>query len=271
MSCKKTYCDYGSYLRTRGFDKEVCEIQNEIQSNDQDILVLNNTKYNKSGGLINGNVEINGNLDMMGTLDMACNSILDVSGISFCDMITNTLGTPTTTTLKLGDMSSNIHNVLLPSFQINNTQQPISLTRTSVFTNDTSYNVVNGTSVNIEFGNENINQLNIIFDDVNKTQVISPLEISGCFVDIYINVKLTASNNTTLSYDISGINGNTFLETIDVRSVSKSGIYNLALGPLMINNDDFTSGSDYMIILKNDGQNGFDILKTKIVIKAYYL
>jgi len=43
------------------------------------IYPISNNKYDKSGGLISGNVEISGNLDM------SCNLINDVSGIFFCD------------------------------------------------------------------------------------------------------------------------------------------------------------------------------------------
>ena len=37
VSCRDRYCNYGSYLRSRGADKAVCELGNKIHKNTVDI------------------------------------------------------------------------------------------------------------------------------------------------------------------------------------------------------------------------------------------
>ena len=53
---RKTYCDYGSYLRSRGVDKQVCELKSEIDANS-----LTN------GGIISGDLIIRGDLLVEGS------------------------------------------------------------------------------------------------------------------------------------------------------------------------------------------------------------
>ena len=60
---RKTYCDYGSYLRSRGVDKQVCELKSEIDANS-----LTN------GGIISGNLIIRGDLLVEGSQ----NTITDI-------------------------------------------------------------------------------------------------------------------------------------------------------------------------------------------------
>jgi hypothetical protein len=64
------YKDYGSYLRSRGFDKQTCDYLSRI-------IALEETKLNNTGGDINGDLTIEGNLDM------EQNAVLDVSYIQF--------------------------------------------------------------------------------------------------------------------------------------------------------------------------------------------
>jgi hypothetical protein len=80
MSCNEilnveniSFCNGTNYLDT------IQDLSNSIQDLSNNIQDLSNNKYDKTGGLISGNVEI------AGILDMSCNQILDVSGIFFCD------------------------------------------------------------------------------------------------------------------------------------------------------------------------------------------
>jgi hypothetical protein len=63
------FCNGTNYTST------IIRIDNSLNNHETRI----EEKYDKSGGLINGNVEIAGNLDL------SCNLINDVSGIYFCD------------------------------------------------------------------------------------------------------------------------------------------------------------------------------------------
>lgn len=60
-------------------DTSLNDHETRITVNENDILDLSDEKFDKSGGLINGNVTINDDLDL------SCNLINDVSGINFCD------------------------------------------------------------------------------------------------------------------------------------------------------------------------------------------
>lgn len=63
--CRNTYYNYGSYLRSRGYDKEICNLIMELQNGHIPISAL---KVNTDTGVlqINGAVQINGNLTVTG-------------------------------------------------------------------------------------------------------------------------------------------------------------------------------------------------------------
>ena len=80
---------------------------------------LNKTYVCKSGDAMTGN------------LNMNCNNILNVNNLTFCDPnnVNNNV-------MNFNNFTSNTQNTYLPS--INN--QPVSLSRISIFNNDVSYN-----------------------------------------------------------------------------------------------------------------------------------
>ena len=63
--CRNTYYNYGSYLRSRGYDKEICNLIMELQNGHIPISAI---KVDTNTGVlqINGSVQINGNLTVTG-------------------------------------------------------------------------------------------------------------------------------------------------------------------------------------------------------------
>jgi hypothetical protein len=196
--------------------------------------------------LLNGEVEISGNLTLAGDLTFENNG---------------------NNVMTFSDFSSNTQNTQLPS--INN--QPISLTRVSIFQNDSSYNVAGNGETIIPFGNIIKNQLNLSIDPI--TNIISPsLDISGQYVEIYANVEIqTDANDTGFSLDISGVDCS-FFEIIDSVSITKKNkIFYLTLGPHMFLPEEWAGCSQFNFKLVDNVNSSFDVLATKIVFKSYYL
>lgn len=307
-NCNSTYCDYGSYLRSRGFDKALCQAIQTIdtpitQSQINEILADLDEKYDKTGGLINGNVDISGDLNLN------CNVINDVSGITFCDGTFINQGTSfdisTNETLQIksskvvlvyGDAAFNNNIGLLGNLIVNNNgddyiltfneftsaiqtppklpsinNQPVSLMRMSIFTIDTSFNIsagINQVKV-LTIENTLVNQLNF---DVSGEIITPSLDISGQYVELYANIEVnTIGNNTDFSFDISGIDCN-FLEIIDTRSVTKKNKnYYLTFGPHVFIPSEWANCSKFNITLVNNVNNAFNVNSIKIVYKSYYL
>ncbi|ULY68603.1 hypothetical protein [Chlorella virus XW01] len=212
---------------------DVIDIDNLLIDEKLDDLYFD--KYDISGGLINGNVEINGNLTFINN----GNNVMSFS-----------------------DFSSNTQNVQLPSIHNN----PVSLTRISIFENDISYNLPLGYNV-ISFGNIIKNQLNLSISG----NVISPsIELSGTYVEIYANIKINAPNNTRFSLDISGIDCN-FYEILGDRDIIKVGTYYVTLGPHMFQPYEWINCQNFNFILNNYGNNAITIIKSNIIFKSYYL
>ena len=63
--CRHTYYNYGSYLRSRGYDKEICNLIMELQNGHIPINAIK-ADTNTSTLQINGSVQINGNLTVTG-------------------------------------------------------------------------------------------------------------------------------------------------------------------------------------------------------------
>jgi len=63
--CRHTYHNYGSYMRSRGYDKEICNLIMEIQNGHIPISAI---KVDTDTGAlqINGSVQINGDLTVAG-------------------------------------------------------------------------------------------------------------------------------------------------------------------------------------------------------------
>jgi cytoskeletal protein CcmA (bactofilin family) len=247
------------------------------------------------------NVLINCNVDISGNLSMNDNVINDVSGIYFSnntflgsgnsfdissdenihlksnsDIILETSGNVRITKdlvfensgnniMTFSDFSSNTQNTQLPS--INN--QPVSLTRISIFSNDVSYSIPSGSEVIIPFGTIVKNQLNLGISG----NIISPsIDISGQYVEIYANIEIYTENNATeFSLDVSGLDSS-FLEIIDNKAVTKKNTtFYLTLGPHMFLPDEWANTTQFVFKIVDNINSGFTVNKTKIVFKSYYL
>ena len=68
--CRNTYYNYGSYLRSRGYDKEICNLIMELQHGHIPISAL---KVDTDIGAL----QINGSVQINGTLTVAGNTILE--------------------------------------------------------------------------------------------------------------------------------------------------------------------------------------------------
>lgn len=167
--------------------------------------------------------------------------------------------------MSFNDFSSNTQLVQLPSIH----SQPVGLTRVTIFKSDISFNLVSKTSSIINFGTIVKNQLNLTLSGGGT--IISPsLDLSGQYVEVYVNVEVNASNNTSVSLDISGIDCS-FLEIIDNREISKTGRFYLTYGPHIFLPEEWAGCSLFNFILDNNGNQDVEILNIKIIFKSYYL
>jgi len=223
----------------------------------------------KSGDTMTGNLNMSCNniiniqdisLCNGGNILMNCGNIRTINSITFCDPVNLN-----NNVMLFSDISSIIQNTYLPS--INN--QPVSLSRMSIFYNDVSYTVPGGGDVTISFGNEIVNQLNLSISG----NIISPsIDISGQYVELYADIQInTIANNTDFSFDISGIDCN-FFEIIDSRSVSKkNNVFYLTFGPHIFLPQQWANCSQFVFKLVENVGNSFNVILTKIVFKSYYL
>ena len=217
---------------------------------------------------VNGNTTLAHRVQLLSTLDvsgattirsnlsMNDNFINDVSGIYF-----------TKGNLLFSDFSSVIQSVQLPSSQ----GQPISLERKTLFYQPSyNLNILNGNTI-IDFSDSTIfNQLKL---NVNGN-VISPTpDISQQYVEIYANfdVSSNTSPSKTFSLDISSVSGASFLETIDVRSISKQGRFYLTFGPHIFTPEQWENTTGFNFIINNTGSNSFFINKYKLMFKSYFM
>jgi len=255
-----------------------------------------------SGSINLSQVLLNGNYAST-DIDMSNNSIVDVSGINFSDgtyigsgssfdifsnenilllsnknIILEPSGNVTITkdlifensgnnVMTFSNFSSNTQNTQLPS--INN--QPISLTRISIFNNDISYNVSSGSEKIMPFGSIIKNQIKLSINPI--TNIISPsLDISGQYIEIYSDIEIFTTNNSTdFSLDISGV-GCDFFEIIDCRSVGKKNKkFYLTFGPHIFLPEQWVNCTQFVFKIVDNINSSFDVIRTKIVFKSYYL
>ena len=105
--CRHTYHNYGSYMRSRGYDKEICNLIMEIQNGHIPISAI---KVDTDTGAlqINGSVQINGNLTVAGNTTLQngkCKSLTvhnklfnpGMTGGSGTNVVATTLGLFATT------------------------------------------------------------------------------------------------------------------------------------------------------------------------------
>lgn len=159
-------------------------------------------------------------------------------------------------------------NASLPSISISGQDHPFSIVRQSVFVNDISFSIPNNTTQIISLGDAKINQMNLSFP--SPTIVQASEEIANTFVELYVNLKVNASNNTNIQVDISGIDSS-FFEVIDSRSVNKAGVYNINFSSHIVPPDAFVGGNQYHFIIDNFGNQPITIQKITTSIKSIVL
>jgi hypothetical protein len=310
-SCKNSYCNYGSYLRSRGFDAEICDIKNSI----------NNISDLNSGGTINGDLDMccnninsineitfcNGKtfdgtvtFDLIGDLDLCCNNINNVNNITFCDgtyigpgtsfdISTNqdlSIKQNSNETLRIdisGDFYFNSTNRLSFRDMSSNYQnvelptihtQPISLSRLTIFRNDISYNIPKGDTILTNFNDTIVNQLNLGISGSNNEFISPSIDISGQMIEIYTNILVETDNNdSAIEFDISSVEGVNFFEEIGSTNVEgKNNQYYLTFGPHMFIPDEWQGSTKFVFKLTNTSQNNaINIIEQKIIFKAYFV
>ena len=172
--------------------------------------------------------------------------------------------------MTFSDFSSNTQLVQLPSIN----GQPVSLTRMSIFYNSDVSGTLPGTinaTYTLPFGTIVKNQLNLSID--SNTNIISPsVDISGQYVEIYLNLEIaTGGNNTEFSFDISGVGCN-FNESIDTNAITKKNkTFYLTFGPHIFIPEQWANCSQFIFILVNNENSAVTIKKSKIIFKSYYL
>jgi len=190
-------------------------------------------------------------------LSMDNNFINDVSGIYF-----------THGNLLFSDFSSINQSVQLPSSQ----GQPISLERKTLFY-DSNFNTnTAGAPVDISFVVPAFNQLGLTISGSGNTIISPSLDISGQYVEIYANflVNSANSNSKTIALDISGVSqGSTFIETIDVRTITKQGSYYITFGPHIFAPEQWVDTSEFVITANTTST--FIIEQYKLMLKSYFM
>ena len=205
-----------------------------------------------------GQLYVNGNTIINGNLSMNNNYINHVSGIIF-----------TQGNLLFSDFSSVNQSIQLPSSQ----GQPISLERKTLFYDPNfNSNIPDNSSFIIDFSGSTIfNQLKL---NVNGNIIEPSPDISGQYVEIYANFDVSSNTNPakTFSLDISSVSGASFLETIDVRSISKRGRFYLTFGPHIFIPSQWENTTGFNFVIDNTGSNSsFFINSYKLMFKSYFM
>lgn len=149
--------------------------------------------------------------------------------------------------------------------------QPIILQRKTLFYNSTYETTLPGgigQSINMTFNTPIINQLNLIIDPLDNTNISPSEDIQNQYVEIYVNLEIQGSNNTGFSLRIIGTG---FDETIDSRLINKSGIYYLTYGPHIFVPEQWEGTTSFNFALVNNTNASVLIKKYKILFKSNYL
>lgn len=232
---------------------------------------------------------------MSGDLNMSCNDLKNVDNISFCDGSTINSGASLLFNNKIKidsngnltfvnsgddcniniDQFTSTQGTCIPSAQmsLNNSVNPFSLMRTSIYTSDVSFGgIVGGDSIQIQFTNEIVNQLGLTVSGTNNTEISPSSDISGQYVELYLNTQVTTDGETEVEFDISGIEGAPFNETIDYFYTKNSRTTYVTFGPHMFTPDQWSGTSKFVFNINNlSGSGVLDITINKIIFKSYYL
>lgn len=241
---------------------------------------------------------------MKGDIDFDCNKIIDIQGIHFCnnsfigegnsfDISTNevvkviqnsqenfkidTDGNfyfKETNKLSFNDIYSSKQSVYLPTIHNN----PISLERVSIFSDSNSHTLNEGNTHLLQFNATEINQLNLTISGTNNEEISPSLDISGQYVEIYLNVKFNKphGNRTSsrIKFDISGVSGAPFIEEIDSREASGIGDYYITFGPHIFIPTEWNNTERFVFELHNqttNGDNNVTLEYSKIIFKSRFL
>ena len=248
-TCRDTYYNYGSYLRTRGTDKAVCELNSKI--------IANTTAIAKNAAAIAVNtldISANTSAIAVNTLDISANTsaIIDISNIILNYDISFTTIDLSATNL---DVSNNINftknpivtndasynNRVLRNYsestsvldisaigQYSATLHDLSLNLPTVYT-DLDPNVLSGS--NPVFTNDYI--------DFSNNQ----LYFKDSLMEVYVSAKLSFDQTQTKSISFVFDNIASTSEIIlDTRSINEIGVEKtLCFGPQMFVLKDYTS------------------------------
>lgn len=224
--------------------------------------------------LSNGQVEIVNNLTVQDNayigLDTHTTNLYVANNMKFGNQIQYDDASGLPYSFNFSGFPSPWQNTNLPTVTLSGSAQPLAVQRLSVFVNDVSFNLPDGTNQIYSLGHPKINQMDLTFMDPSNTIIEASPSIANQFVELYVNLLVNASNNTNLDVEISGLSSS-FLEIIDSRSISKSGIYNVNFSNHMVPPDEFTAGDSYVFTINNFGAQPVDVLKITTVIKSFYV
>ena len=207
--------------------------------------------YNTNSGIVN----------IRNTLDMSNNNIRDVSSIYFHDNYSITSGY---------FLGNSLPTLSLPLYK-DTFVHPISVMRMSYFYNNTSFSVPANSSPEIytpiPIGLNLVNQVGLTLDASNIKFTI-PNDISGQFLELYINLKDGFPNNGDYRIDISGTN-NTSRETVGYISTGGLTALSLTFGPHSINSQEFYPGNTFMFLITST--KSINITKVESVFKSHFI
>jgi hypothetical protein len=130
-TCRDTYYNYGSYLRTRGTDKAVCELNNKIIANTAAIAKNTSDIATNTSNIATNTLDISTN-----TLDISTNTFNIAANT--LDISTNTFNiTAISNTISNYDISFTTIDLSATNLDISNN---VNFTKNPIVTNDVSYN-----------------------------------------------------------------------------------------------------------------------------------
>jgi hypothetical protein len=250
------------------------DIDNNLRlvSTSNNIVLSSANNINITAGSTN-NININSDVSINSILDLQDNSINNVGSLE----LTN--GTSYPGRLQTTSFTTSASpNYNLPSYDVSGITNPISLERKAIYYNNVSYPMTDGPStttfiINNELPLSNYELVNQMGLTVDASSIITPSSaLEGQYVEIYITINITTThNNSDFSIDVSGID-NTLYETVDVRSVRKTGTYNLSFGPLLILPTQFVGGNKFEFLLVNSPTSQeITINSSKLVMKSFFI
>lgn len=104
----------------------------------------------------------------------------------------------------------------------------------------------------------------------NNILSASQLVLGSEYVELFANIEVDTPNNSSISLDISGIDGD-FFEIIDTRETSKNGNFYLTFGSHIFLPSDWETTSQFVFKLVNNTNQSSTIKKIKLKLKSHYI